>query len=140
MAARNEIEEGSLTHAGALAVREDGPDPLFLLVRSSDGTAWVLPKGHIESGEDAPSAARRELLEEGGVVGAEIGTLSTHEYDKGEERVRVRYFLVRAKRFETPEEDRPQRWESEKDALSLLDFDDARAVLREGAARLREGS
>lgn len=38
-----------------------------ILVVNQNGTSWSLPKGHIEEGEDAPSAARREIYEEAGI-------------------------------------------------------------------------
>lgn len=38
-----------------------------VLVVSQHGTSWSLPKGHVEEGEDALAAARREIYEESGV-------------------------------------------------------------------------
>ena len=38
-----------------------------VLVVSQHGNSWSLPKGHIEEGEDAMAAARREIHEESGV-------------------------------------------------------------------------
>lgn len=38
-----------------------------ILVVNQGGVHWSLPKGHIEEGEDAISAARREIGEEAGV-------------------------------------------------------------------------
>jgi len=32
-----------------------------VLVVSRHGTSWSLPKGHVEAGEDLPSAARRAI-------------------------------------------------------------------------------
>lgn len=38
-----------------------------ILVVNQGGVHWSLPKGHIEPGEDAIAAARREIAEEAGV-------------------------------------------------------------------------
>ncbi len=38
-----------------------------VIVVNQKGTSWSLPKGHIEQGEDALTAARREIYEETGV-------------------------------------------------------------------------
>ena len=38
-----------------------------VLVVSQHGNSWSLPKGHIEIGEDALTAAKREIQEESGV-------------------------------------------------------------------------
>ena len=38
----------------------------------SQGNSWSLPKGHIDNGEDAEQAARREVYEESGIESVEI--------------------------------------------------------------------
>ncbi len=38
-----------------------------VVVVNQKGTSWSLPKGHIEPGEDALAAARREIYEESGI-------------------------------------------------------------------------
>lgn len=38
-----------------------------VLVVNQGGVHWSLPKGHIEEGEDAISAAKREIAEESGI-------------------------------------------------------------------------
>ena len=39
-----------------------------VIVVSQEGTSWSLPKGHIDPGEDALSAAKREIYEESGIT------------------------------------------------------------------------
>ncbi|OTA41450.1 MAG: hypothetical protein A6D92_06600 [Symbiobacterium thermophilum] len=47
----------------------------LLLCRSRDGSAWVLPGGTLDPGEDLRTAAVREAAEEAGVA-AEVGPLA----------------------------------------------------------------
>jgi ADP-ribose pyrophosphatase YjhB (NUDIX family) len=57
-----------------------------VLLVSQHGTSWSLPKGHIEAGEDALAAARREIYEESGVgrleLVRELGSYSRHRIGK----------------------------------------------------------
>jgi len=62
-----------------------------VLVVSQHGTSWSLPKGHIEAGEDALAAARREIYEESGLreleLVRELGSYRRHRLgrDGGED-------------------------------------------------------
>lgn len=49
--------------AGGIVVNGNGQ----VVVVNQKGTSWSLPKGHIEPGEDALAAARREIYEESGI-------------------------------------------------------------------------
>jgi len=62
---RNEQIAGTaeVEGAGGVVFRADGA---VLLLRHLEGT-WVFPKGHIDPGEDALTAALREVEEEAGV-------------------------------------------------------------------------
>lgn len=53
---------------GGVVINEQGE----VLVVSQRGNAWSLPKGHIEAGEDAITAAKREVLEESGLSDLEF--------------------------------------------------------------------
>lgn len=52
--------------AGAVVVRYENAQPLFLLLRAYH--YWDFPKGRVESGESALDAARREIREESGIT------------------------------------------------------------------------
>jgi len=113
-----------------VAVREVQGESLYLVVSSSDGEAWVLPKGHIEAGEPPEGAALRELFEEAGVEGVIDRELCVQHFDKATEAVVVRYFLVLARGDSgSSPEGRTIRWESKDTALNLLTYEDARNVL-----------
>lgn len=49
--------------AGGIVINSRGQ----VLVVNQKNTSWSLPKGHIEEGEDALIAARREIYEEAGI-------------------------------------------------------------------------
>lgn len=127
----------SLTHAGAVVFRERDTEILYLIVSSSDGANWVLPKGHIDSGETPEIAALRELAEEAGVLGTIVDRLSVREFKKGGKETVLQYFLVREAGSTATKEKRILRWEHERTALQLLSFEEARLALLEGAALVR---
>lgn len=133
----NEADE-RLTHAGVLAVRMDRGEPQYLVISSSNEFDWVLPKGHIKAGEEPADAALRELEEEAGVGGTILAALPTQRFRKGDEEVRVRYYLVEATSFRPSSEGRSLLWDNEVAAVARLSFEDARSVIHEGAARLRD--
>ena len=126
-----------LTHAGCVVFRNDGADTQYLVVSSSDGLNWVLPKGHIDPGESAATAALRELWEEAGVVGEIVEPLSIQYYRRGPKDVAIDYFLVRETGSRAAIEERVLRWELEPQAFELLTFAEAKTALREGAETLR---
>jgi 8-oxo-dGTP pyrophosphatase MutT (NUDIX family) len=106
------------------------------VVSSSDGLNWVLPKGHIDPGETAETAALRELQEEAGVLGELVTPLSVWQFKKRDKDARVKYFLVRELGATPAIENRTIRWEEESVAVQLLTFAEAKAALLEGAAKL----
>ena len=128
------IDEKLLTHAGAVVFREAGNQVFYLVVSSSDGLNWVLPKGHIDPGETPETTALRELQEEAGVVGEIVAALSVQQFKKRDKDATVQYFLVQQVGSAEASENRTLRWEDEKAALKLLSFEEARVALLEGAA------
>jgi 8-oxo-dGTP pyrophosphatase MutT (NUDIX family) len=125
-----------LTHAGAVVFRQRNDQVLYLVVSSSDGLNWVLPKGHIDPGETPETAALRELGEEAGIVGEIVVPLSTRDFIKGGKESAVKFFLVREIGATGSTEDRTVRWEDETAAQRLLTFEEAREALIEGAAKM----
>jgi 8-oxo-dGTP pyrophosphatase MutT (NUDIX family) len=122
-----------IEQAGGIAFRHDEGRVLILLVRSKKSPkTWVFPKGHIEPGERAPDAARRETWEEAGVDGDLLGPIGQPlEFESGHEPVRVQYFLIRVRSETDSHEGREKRWLPIDEALSELIFDDARKLLVE---------
>lgn len=63
--------ENNIKHtksAGGVVLNKNGD----VLVVSQGGVSWSLPKGHIEDGEQALVAAKREIYEESGVKNLEL--------------------------------------------------------------------
>lgn len=76
-----------------------------VLVVSQPGNTWSLPKGHLETGEDGLTAARREIYEESGVARLEwLGELGCYDRprigllgeDDHSELKTIHFFLFRA--------------------------------------------
>ena len=131
------MSDEKLTHAGAVVFRKHDSRISYLVVSSSDGLNWVLPKGHIDPGETAEVAALRELQEEAGVLGEIVAPLSTQQFIKRGANASVQFFLVREAGAIEAMEQRVIRWEEEKAALQLLTFEEGRLALVEGAAEVK---
>src|SRR5258707_12394220 len=54
--------------AGGVVINGEGK----VLVVSQHGTSWSLPKGHIDPGENARAAAKREIYEDSGIRDLEL--------------------------------------------------------------------
>lgn len=132
----------TITHAGCVAFREEaGEKRRFLIVSSSSGEHWVLPKGHLEEGETPEETALRELEEEAGVLGEILRPLTIeNHYKKSGKEVVIQYFLVRGVGTVKPMEKRKVRWLAKKTALELLSFEDARSVLQSASDFLKKGT
>ncbi len=77
-----EIKSRETKSAGGVVLNPKGE----VLVVSQHGNSWSLPKGHIEAGEVALVAAKREIYEESGVTELEfvkdLGTYQRHRISK----------------------------------------------------------
>ena len=92
--------------AGGVVTNPEGK----VLVVSQHGRSWSLPKGHIDPGEDALDAAKREIYEESGIsklhLVRELGTYERYKIglkskeDRGEVKV-ITMFLFRTTQIET---------------------------------------
>lgn len=124
--------------AGGVVFRPDGA---VLLLRHLDGT-WVFPKGHLDPGEDALTAALREVEEEAGVQAScpDAGLTETTRYKnaRGTPRV-ITWFLLRTeakepvlREFLFPEGD----FFAPPEAQQRLTFAEDRRLLNAMLARL----
>jgi ADP-ribose pyrophosphatase YjhB (NUDIX family) len=59
---------GEHVSAGGIVVRSEYGRLLLALVHEAGHDSFVLPKGHVDAGEDTEEAARREIAEEAGLT------------------------------------------------------------------------
>jgi 8-oxo-dGTP pyrophosphatase MutT (NUDIX family) len=132
--------------AGGVVVRIEHDTPLYLLIRDGYGH-WGFPKGHVERGERADTAALREVMEETGLrsltVVASIDTIEWFFRFRGRRiHKRCEFFLMESASSATV----PQasegitacKWTTLSDAIDLVTYDNARAVLRRADDMLAE--
>ena len=118
------------THAGGIVSRREDGARSYLLVRSSrDASHWVLPKGHIDAGESAEDAARREVREEAGVEAEIVARAGSDTYTQDGEEIRTLYFAMRFETTCPADEDREVRWLRYADACATISFEGARRLI-----------
>ena len=91
-------EDGHPTHAGGVVFRTRRGKTEYLLVEATDDPAqWVLPKGHVEEGEQHRETAVREVHEETGVWARIVGDLGEVSYSvNGAAKLKSRELDLRA--------------------------------------------
>jgi len=138
------MEEGEERSAGFVLFRRDGNRRLYLLLRHRDAGHWAFPKGRIEPGEDALSAARRELSEETGIAAPvprdRFRATSAYRLRRGERRISktVVYFLgeTQTEDVRLSEEHSEAVWLDTDGARRRLTYDEGRRILDEAETYL----
>ena len=124
--------------AGGVVVRVADAQPRFLLIRDSYGH-WGFPKGHLERGEQAGTAALREVMEETGLRSvALLGSIATIDWFFRFRGALIHknceFFLMESASDAT----KPQKsegitackWATLDEAVALITYENAREVLR----------
>jgi 8-oxo-dGTP diphosphatase len=110
-------------------------DGAVLIARRADdqhlGGAWEFPGGKVEPGEDPETAAKRELLEETGLVASKLEPLLVFVHDYPDRRLRFHAYLIRDAEGE-PRTDGDRSWSfTSPGGLADVPMPDAnRAILR----------
>jgi len=123
----------AVTHAGGAVFRQTTSDePEYLLVQATKKRSeWVLPKGHIEAGEDARTCAVREVREETGVLGRIKKELNVIHYLVENQTVKVQFYLMEAVEQAKPKDrSRKHAWLRLDEALHRATHDETKDLLR----------
>jgi predicted NUDIX family NTP pyrophosphohydrolase len=112
--------------SGTLLYRRTTAGLEVLLVHASGNynrhSPWGIPKGWIEEGEELEAAARRETMEETGVIAGELVSLGHIDYTKSRKR-------VHAFAGEVAADTQPRCASWEIDAAEFLTLDRAREAI-----------
>ena len=132
--------------AGGVCLRRFRGREFLAAVRVKDGAVLALPKGHIDPGEGAAEAARREVREEAGVEGELLEKLGDikYWYSRGGERVMkvVSFFLLRYRSGSVEDHDHEvdsAEWVPLEDAPRLLAYRGEREMAETALSRVRSG-
>jgi 8-oxo-dGTP pyrophosphatase MutT (NUDIX family) len=131
--------------AGAVLTTRAPPFAILLIHERSEDR-WCFPKGHVEPGESALEAARREVEEETGLADfsleEELAAITYRFYQPRHRRSVVKtsiYYLGRSERTDPHLEPGFDRfvWATPSEARRLVSYEQDRAVVDAAARRLR---
>jgi len=139
----SETEERS---AGFVVYRRCGNGFQYLVLKHRVGGHWAFPKGHIELGEDALAAARRELAEESGIYNVDpisgFREVSRYGFARNGRSISkiVTYFLAETdgETVRLSAEHTAAAWLAADDAKRRLTYEEGRRVLSQAEALLKQ--
>ncbi|RKY23766.1 MAG: diadenosine tetraphosphate hydrolase [Planctomycetota bacterium] len=136
---------------GIIVFRREGGEILFLLLKNAKWGHWDFPKGHPDAGEDELEAALRETREESGLTNLNVipgfrESIRYHVDIKGERPEKgmkeAVYFLAESPTdaVALSHEHTDHRWLPLEEALPLIQFGNARDLLRRASEFLGTGA
>lgn len=122
----------AFTHAGGICLRAGSAGVEVLCVRPSTPgeDVWLLPKGHIEPGEDASEAGVREVAEEAGATAANPRYVGSTSYRAKGEDVVCAFYSMDILELGEGEEDREVRWIPILELEEAMPFPESVALVR----------
>ena len=130
---------------GALVYRDIKGEVRYLMIKNKRSAHWGFPKGHIEPGETKQQTAVREVLEETGIHVKLINgfeSVSKYKIQNKIEKV-VSIFVGTTNDTSTciqPEEIEDYIWLTYDRALSILKFENDKAIITEANHFLNENN
>ena len=138
-------QSSQISAGGVIVRRAHGRYEVCLTLRQRHGRAWGLPKGHLESGEDAGTAAIREVREETGLSGIILEPLGSIAYSFSAPAPpttvtkTVHFYLmgVTGGRLDLHDRETVEaRWMALEEAMAAVAYDNERRVLERAAHAL----
>ncbi|MGE3163993.1 MAG: NUDIX domain-containing protein [Planctomycetota bacterium] len=122
---------GGPTHAGGVVFRTKRGKTQYLLVEATNDPAqWVLPKGHVEEGEQHRETAVREVHEETGVWARIVRDLGDVAWPVDGNVVTTRFFLMQAVgRGRRKDKERRHEWLEFQRAVARANYAETRNLL-----------
>ncbi len=122
------------TQSAAVPYRGSGPDTQILIVGSSSGRHWVVPKGIVEPGLSPAASAAVEAREEAGVLGHTTpAAIGAYTYQKWGADCHVTVYAMEVTHViptsAWEENHRVRRWVSKPEAMTLLNQPQMRAMV-----------
>jgi 8-oxo-dGTP pyrophosphatase MutT (NUDIX family) len=126
------------THAGGLVYRKVRAGRVeWLLVEAKDNrNEWVLPKGHLDPGENPRLTAVREVREETGVFARIETALEVSSYHLEGEDLRVQFYLMeKLEQWGPTDRLRRSAWHRFDNAIKLVEPDQNKKLLEAAEAK-----
>jgi len=133
--------------AGGVVFRRDEQGGIEILLIQDAKDRWTIPKGHIEEGETAQEAAKREIGEEAGLTDTDVlGWLGKihFRYRRVDKLVLMttQIYLVRARgntnAIQKEEWMNGIKWFKFNDALDVIEYEDIGKLMLLGMKRIRQ--
>jgi len=133
--------------AGGVVFRRDDQGGIEILLIQDAKDRWTIPKGHIEEGETAQEAAKREIGEEAGLTDTDVlGWLGKihFRYRRVDKLVLMttQIYLVRARgntnAIQKEEWMNGIKWFKFNDALDVIEYEDIGKLMLLGMKRIRQ--